>query len=181
MEKAMSIGAIAGSSKFDVSSMASGIASNLMKKLDANSDGTVDKKEFVAGLTAQGFSADAAGRQFDSIDKAGKGKITQADIASAIKSAASSGSPPAGMPPAGSPPAGTQLSGGRAPAASGGSGGSASGSSSKIYDKKDGNKDGKVSAMEEITYDAAHPKILPAGKFNPTSQKNIGNNVDVAA
>jgi hypothetical protein len=78
-----------------------------------------------------------------------------------------------------SKPAGAHPSGGRAPAASGGSGGSASGSSSKVYDKKDANKDGKVSAMEAISYDAAHPKTSPAGRSNLTLQQDIGNNVDV--
>ena len=100
-------------------------------------------------------------------------------IAGSGISAASSGSPPVGMPPGGSPPAGAHPSGGGAPAASRASGGSASGSSSKVYDKKDANKDGKVSATEEITYDAAHPKTSPASKSNLTLQQDIGKNIDV--
>ena len=100
-------------------------------------------------------------------------------IAGSGTSATASGSPPVGKPSGGSPPAGAHPSGGGAKAGAGASGGSASGSSSKVYDKKDANKDGKVSATEEITYDAAHPRISPAGKSNLTLQQGMGENVDV--
>jgi hypothetical protein len=59
------------------------------------------------------------------------------------------GAPPPGGPPPGGPPP----SGGSAP--SGTSGGSGS---TKSYDKKDTNKDGTVSDLEELAYAMKHPE-----------------------
>jgi len=42
----------------------------------------------------------------------------------------------------------------------GGAGGSASASESTNYDKKDTNRDGVVSALEELAYDLKHPAAL---------------------
>ena len=68
------------------------------------------------------------------------------------------GPPPGGAPPGGAPKGGA--------ASSGASGTSDSSSSTKVYDKKDVNKDGKVSAQEEVAYDLAHPD---AGKVSGTT------------
>ena len=61
------------------------------------------------------------------------------------------GRPPGGPPPGGRPPGGPPPGGGKASASSGSS------SSGKVYEKADADKDGTVSAMEQLAYDAAHP------------------------
>ena len=49
------------------------------------------------------------------------------------------------------------------------SGASSSSSSSTVYDKKDANKDGTVSAIEELTYDLAHPSAQTGSLVNVTA------------
>ena len=63
-----------------------------------------------------------------------------------VKSAMSQRRGAGGRPPGGPPPGG-----GKASASSGSS------SSGKVYEKADADKDGTVSAMEQLAYDAAHP------------------------
>lgn len=65
--------------------------------------------------------------------------------------------PPAGGRPAGG--AGPPPSGGGPPGGAGKpSGASSSSNTNKVYDKKDTNQDGTVSAKEELTYSLLHPK-----------------------
>ena len=122
------IGSSSGSGGFDVSKM----ASKIVKDLDANGDGAIDKAEFTKGMAAKGMSADEAAKKFDSVDTKKTGKIIQSDIEKDLKNNAPKGPPPSG---------GAGRSGG------------ASNSSSTTYDVKDTNKDGKVSAMEELVYE----------------------------
>jgi hypothetical protein len=68
------------------------------------------------------------------------------------------GRPPGGAPPAGArPPSGDSAAGSKES-----SGSSSSSSSSKTYDKKDTNKDGKVSVLEELSYASTHPDLNAA-------------------
>ena len=170
----MAINGIGSAGGFDLSKMASNIASRMVKNLDANKDGSIDKKEFVAGLTAKGISADEAGKQFDSIDTKKTGKISQADIESAIKANGGKGAPPPGGPPPGGGPKGGKGAGGAAQA-----GGASTTSSSKSYDAKDLNTDGTVTAEEELVYDLKHPAVATTDKG--TTTQNLGNNVNVTA
>ena len=165
----MSVSGIGSAGGFDLAKMASNIASNMMKKLDTNGDGSIDKTEFVTGLTAKGVSATDAGKQFDSLDTKKTGKISQTDIESAIK--AGKGGPPPGGAPAGGHGAG----------GAGQSSGAASTSSAKTYDKKDTNKDGTVSSVEELAYDLAHPAQGTADTTKSAPSQNVGNNVNAWA
>ena len=174
----MSVSGIGSPGGFDVSKMASTIASKVVKNLDSNGDGTLDKKEFVAGLTANGVSAADAAKQFDSIDTKKTGKISQADIESAIKASVGNGGPPpggkAGPPPGGGP------AGGPPPGGAGKAGGSTStGASSKTYDKMDLNQDGTVSSVEELVYELKHSAVASSDS-KPSAQK-LGNNINVTA
>jgi len=169
----MAIGAIGSSGGFDVSQMASKMAASMVKNLDTSGDGSIDKAEFVKGLTAKGVSADQAGKRFDAIDTKHTGTISQGDIEASIKAKAGQKSPSAGGPPKGGPPAGGAPAGG-APA------GSAATSSTKTYDKKDANKDGTVSATEEMIYQLSHVDPSSAGTKKTSAQK-VGQNVDVMA
>ena len=75
-----------------------------------------------------------------------------ADVKSAMSQRRGAGGrPPGGPPPGGRPPGGPPPGGGKASASSGSS------SSGKVYEKADADKDGTVSAMEQLAYDAAHP------------------------
>lgn len=131
----MSVSGIGRSSGFDASKM----ASKIVKDLDKNGDGTVDKAEFTKGMTVNGMSDDEAAKKFDSIDTKKTGKITQSDIETDIKSNVKQGRHTHG----GGPPSGVK------------SGGASEGSSTS-YDVKDTNKDGTVSAMEELVYEIKH-------------------------
>ena len=171
----MSISGIGSTGGFDVSKLASSIASKMLKNLDTNGDGTLDKKEFVAGLTANGVSAADAAKQFDSIDTKKTGKTTQADIESTIKSSIAKGGPPPGgkgdPPPSGGP------AGGHAPGGAGPAGGASKTSSSKTYDKMDLNQDGTVTSEEVLVYELKHPVV--ASSDNKTTTQKLGSNVDV--
>ena len=168
----MSVGGVGGvtgsAGGFDISQMASKMASRMMKDFDSNGDGSLDKKEFVSGLTAKGLSAEDAGKQFDRVDSKHAGKVGQSDIESAIKSGGPKGGRPGGVPPAGGPP----------PGGAGPTGGAASGTS-KTYEKSDTNKDGTVSAAEQLIYDLAHPAQAQSNAKNATRLEMIGNNIDV--
>lgn len=63
--------------------------SSIFKKLDTNSDNSVDRTEFVAGKPDD-VSEDQAGSLFDSLDTSGKGSLSQSDLASAFQQMASS-------------------------------------------------------------------------------------------
>jgi hypothetical protein len=140
----------------------------MMKELDTNQDGSINKKEFVTGLTAKGVSAEDAAKQFDAIDTQKTGSISKSDIATAIQSGAIK--PPAGgRPPAGGDKDGGQ--GGGKPAGAGAAGGAAS---SKTYDPADTNQDGKVSEQEALVYSQKQAQQA-AQTTNPSK---LGNNVD---
>ena len=165
----MSISAVSSSGGFDVSKM----ASKIVKDLDANGDGGVDKSEFTKGMSAKGMSTDDAANKFDSIDTKKTGKITQSDIEVDL----STNAPPAGgakgPPPRGAGPK---------------SGGASQGSSATTYDVKDTNKDGKVSAMEELVYEikvaskeSSKTTDANAGESaKETTKQKIGSIVDVS-
>ncbi len=164
----MSINGIGSSGSFDASKM----ASQIVKKLDANGDGSVDKSEFIKGMATKGISADEASKKFDSIDTNKTGKITQSDIESDIKSTVKKGSGSAGGHPSGT---------------AGKSGGASQSSSSTSYDVKDTNKDGTVSAVEELVYDMKHASSSTS-KTSDTStnqsekssgQQKVGSIIDV--
>jgi hypothetical protein len=175
----MAINGLGSAGGFDLSKMASNIASRMVKNLDANKDGSIDKKEFVAGLTAKGISADEAGKQFDSIDTKKAGKISQADIESAIKANGGRGGPRPGGPPPGGPPPGGGPGGGQGAGGTGKAGSASTTSSSTTYDAKDLNKDGSVTAEEELIYDLKHPAVASTEQRSTT--QNLGNNVNVTA
>jgi len=65
--------------------MAARTAARMVEELDANQDGQVDKREFVAAMTAKGMSEQDAIKQFDSIDTQKTSRISKADIELAIR------------------------------------------------------------------------------------------------
>ncbi|MYN17518.1 EF-hand domain-containing protein [Rugamonas sp. FT107W] len=164
---------------FDPAKGAARFAAKVFTDLDADKDGKVNKDEFVSGLESKGVSADDATKQFDAIDTQKNGSITQSDLETAIKSGSFAPPRPNGGGEAGGPggPQGGQHAEGARGAGGGGGGAggvSSSGSSSKTYEAADTNKDGTVSAQEQLVYSIAHPdKTSDASK--------IGNNVDQLA
>jgi len=157
----MSISAVGSSGGIDRSQMASKMASRMVKDMDADGDGSVNKAEFVKGLAAKGVSADEAGKRFDAIDTKHAGTVSQGDIETAIKAGGAKKPSGAGGPPPG---------GGAKP------GGAAKSSDTKSYDKKDANKDGTVSTEEELVYDLSHVDAAGAKK---SGAQRIGQNLDV--
>ncbi len=173
----MSITGIGNGGGFDPSKMASKIATQMVKQLDSNGDGSIDKSEFVTAMAANGIASDQAAKRFDELDTNKTGKLTQSDIEAGIKAAVGKGGPPSGArPPAGGPPGGARPAG-RAPQ----SGSAAKSTDTKTYDKKDANKDGTVSIQEELVYDIAHPNDVAASSVKSTGLQNIGKNIDVSA
>lgn len=69
----------------DNARMAARTAARMVEELDANKDGQVDKREFVAAMTAKGMSEQDAIKQFDSIDTQKSSRISKADIEVAIR------------------------------------------------------------------------------------------------
>ncbi|MYM94368.1 EF-hand domain-containing protein [Duganella vulcania] len=163
---------------FDPAKGAARFAAKVFTDLDADKDGKVNKDEFVSGLASKGVSADDATKQFDAIDTQKTGSITQSDLETAIKSGSFAPPRPNGGGEAGGPsgPQGGQhAEGGRGVGGGGGAGGVSSASSStKTYEAADTNKDGTVSAQEQLVYSIAHPD-----KTSDTSK--IGSNVDQLA
>lgn len=160
---------------FDPAKGAARFAAKVFKDLDADQDGKVNKDEFVSGLESKGVSADDATKQFDAIDTQKTGSITQSDLETAIKSGTfapprPNGGGEAGGP--GGPQGGQHAEGGRG--AGGGGGAAGVSSSTKTYEAADTNKDGTVSAQEQLVYSISHPD-----KTSDTSK--IGNNVDQLA
>jgi Ca2+-binding EF-hand superfamily protein len=62
--------------------------SSIFKKLDTNTDNSVDRTEFIAGKPDD-VSEDQAGSLFDSLDSSGKGLLSQSDLTSAFQQMAS--------------------------------------------------------------------------------------------
>jgi Ca2+-binding EF-hand superfamily protein len=175
----MSISGIGSGGGFDLSKMASSMASKIEKEVDTDQSGSVNKSEFVSGMTAKGISATDASAKFDSIDTKKTGSISQSDIETNIKSSApKDGAPPGGgaKPPSGAkgaPPAG---GGGQA----NGSSSTSSSSSTKSYEKADANKDGTVSQVEQLLYSMKHPEATSSSD-NKTSTQSLGKTIDVQA
>jgi Ca2+-binding EF-hand superfamily protein len=149
-----SIGSIGSSDGYDPTTTASQIASKMMKDLDANGDGSINKAEFVSGMKTKGVSEVDAAKLFDSIDTKGSGKITQSDIETAINKQGSllnvrmhsrGGGRMSGEAPAG-------------------------GSPIKVYDPRDLNQDGKVTAEEARRYAAKYPRLSNI----PVSASSVG-------
>ena len=141
----MSISGIGNSSGLSTSQM----ASEIFKKMDANGDGGIDKAELKAALakkSGQGPDAAKVDKIFAAADANGDGKIDASENETQVKKMAATG----GKPPAkGSAPAGE----GKAdPAAA-----VSAGESTKTYDKRDLNQDGKVTYQDEVKYDLQHP------------------------
>ena len=80
-----------------------------------------------------------------------------ADVKSAMSQRRGAGGPPPGGPPPGGPPPGGRPPGGPPPAGGKASASAGDSSSGKVYEKADADKDGTVSAMEQLAYDATHP------------------------
>ena len=124
---------------------------DMFNKIDSNGDGGIDKAEFsdlakkLSEVTGKSLKADDA---FSKYDKNGDGTLSKDELGTFMKDNAPA--PPKGMGGKGGPPSGGANKSG-APA-----GGAQSGSS-KSYDKKDTNKDGIVSALEELAYDLKNP------------------------
>ncbi len=143
------------------------MASKMVTNFDTNKDGSIDKTEFVAGMKTRGVSQTDAEKLFATIDTKGSGKITQSDIEAAIKKTGGKGAPPAAMP---------SQHGGRP----GGAGGVSQSSSSKTYDPRDTNKDGKVSIEEVIAYALAQAANATNQTATPVSTVTT-NAIDVTA
>ena len=132
----MSISGIGSQGGFNPTKM----AAQFFKKADGNGDGGIDKAELKTALS-QG-PADKSGdmdidKIFSEVDADKNGKISQTENEATMKKMDGQGGPPPGG-----------MGGGMQK--SGAVGGSSS--SSGTYDAKDTNKDGKVSAQEEMAY-----------------------------
>ena len=150
----------------DPSARASRFAAKMMKELDSNQDGSIDKNEFVTGLTAKGVSAEDAAKQFDAIDTQKTGSISKADITTAIQSGALK---PLAPGRSGGRGDGDGDRGGGKP--SGAAGGAAA---SKTYDPADTNQDGKVSEQEALVYSQKQAQQT----VQATDPGKLGRNVD---
>ena len=169
---------------FDPAKGAARFAAKVFTDLDADKDGKVNKDEFVSGLQSKGVSAEDATKQFDAIDTQKTGSITQSDLETAIKSGTFAPPRPSGDAGGAGGAGGAQgahggQGAGGARGAGGGGGGGAGGvsgssSSTKTYEAADTNKDGTVSAQEQLVYSIAHPD-------KTTDASKIGTNVDQLA
>jgi len=143
---------------------------NLFRKLDANGDGSITKAEAGKALAGEDLSADTL---FKKLDTNGDSAITRSEFDAALAKATQqmqSRAPRA----AGGPPHG----GGGGPKAEGAGGSSTS--SSKVYDVRDTNQDGVVSAEEQYAYDLTHPT---PGTANQQTSAGAGglSQIDVSA
>jgi hypothetical protein len=158
---------------FDPARGASRFAAKVFGDLDADKDGKLSKTEFVSGLQSKGVSVDDAARQFDAIDTRKTGSITQSDLETAVKSGKFG--PPAGARQAGGGAPAGGPHGGVRPEGAGGAGGASS--SSQTYEAADTNKDGTVSAEEQLVYSISHP----SADATSTDASKLGTNVDETA
>ncbi|MBA4383492.1 MAG: hypothetical protein C0410_02030, partial [Anaerolinea sp.] len=108
---------------------------------DANSDGSVDKEEFLANIKKQDGDTDKKlTKMFEETDTDGDGKISQSENEAVLKKMQQGGKPK-GPPPA-------QSTG----ASSKSSYSSSTSSSTTNYDVRDTDKDGEVSIQEKLAY-----------------------------
>jgi hypothetical protein len=165
------IGSVAGSTS------SAPYLTQLFKKLDANTDGSIDQAELTS-VSANRASipqstTDAKGI-INRIDTDSDGKIAESEFESFAISlrqngsgttgeAASAEGGPHGMPPGG---------GHRTPRSTSGTSASSksTGSTGATCDPKDANEDGVVSLQEETQYDIAHPSA--ASMNNPVTSYN---------
>ena len=75
----------------DISQLATRIANGFMTNFDTNQDGSINKDEFIRGMTSKGISAEKAAEQFMAVDIKGKGVVTKQDIQTAVKNGAFAG------------------------------------------------------------------------------------------
>jgi hypothetical protein len=154
----MSIGSIGSSGSFDPAQM----AANFFKKADANGDGSIDKSELKTmlsnGPNGKSMTDAEVDKVFKEVDTNGDGKISASENEAQMKKMGAQGAPSSGGT-GGMPAGGAQASSG-----------TSSSSSNKVYDKKDANKDGTVSAQEELEYDLKHPSEV--------TEKDIASLVD---
>jgi Ca2+-binding EF-hand superfamily protein len=142
----MSVSSIGGSGGFDPVRM----ADEFFKKADSNGDGGIDKAELKT-MISQGPGGGDVDKAFAEADTDGDSMINQAENEDHLKKIGEEMQAHAGKAGGGMPPGG---GGGAPPAAAGGGG-----SDSKVYDPADTNKDGVVSAREELAYAAKHPEL----------------------
>lgn len=129
----MGVSSISSNMSFDPTAM--------FIKLDANSDGGVDKEEFLANIKKQdGDTDEKLLKMFEETDSDGDGKISQAENEAVMKKMQQGGKPK-GAPP-------TQGAG----ASSKSSSSNSSSSTSTTYDVRDTDKDGEVSIQEKLAY-----------------------------
>ncbi len=131
-------------------------AKQMIKKLDTNGDGKISLSELQAGAPKDGKGKDAASIMKET-DTNNDGEIDESELeASMTKMDAKMKAmgPPPGPPPSG----GAQKSQSSSGQTNSTDSSSSSSSDNKIYDPRDTNKDGKVSFMEELTYDLKHPE-----------------------
>jgi hypothetical protein len=159
-----------GSGGFDISKMASMMASKMMSDLDPNNTGKVTKDQFMSALESKGVSSADATKMYSSIDTKGSGSITKSDIETAVKNG--NLKPTSGGPPRGGP------GGASAPGGAGKAGGSAT-TSTKTYDKEDLNQDGTVTSTEALVYELKHPDTT-SSDIKLSAQKP-GSNVNLQA
>ena len=162
---------------FDLSKLASQMATKMMKDLDPNNTGKVTKDQFISGMTAKGMSSADAAKMYESIDTKNTGSITKSDIEAAIKNG--NLKPPSGGPQGGPPgsgaPAGAGKSGGAGGSHGAGGAGGAS-KSSQTYAAADTNQDGIVSPQEAAVYAISHPSASTDSASTDASK--LGQYVD---
>ena len=130
---------------------ASALADRIFKQADKDKDGAITQDELAGALKNApkppgGGKAPDAADIFKKMDGNGDGKITKDELTSALKQGMA-------KQPAGGPPPG----GGRPPGGASANSASATTDSAKVYDKKDANKDGKVTQKEKDDYASKHP------------------------
>jgi hypothetical protein len=161
--------------QFDPSKGAARFASKIFNDMDADTDGSVSKDEFVKGLESKGVSSEDATKQFDAIDKQGTGSITKDDLESAIKSG--DFKPPRPQGGEGGPQGAGGAGGAHQAGGAGGASAAASSSATKTYEAADKNEDGTVTQQEQLIYDMA--QSAKSSATSSTSQ--IGTNINALA
>jgi Ca2+-binding EF-hand superfamily protein len=166
----------AAPTSFDPAKGAARLATKVFNDMDADTDGSVSKDEFVKGLESKGVSSEDATKQYAAIDKEGTGSITKDDLESAIKSGDFKPPRPQGSEGG---EGGTQGAGG-ARGAGGAGGAGASSSATKTYEAADKNEDGTVTQQEQLVYDRAQADKAAANSAT-TSADKLGTNIDAMA
>jgi hypothetical protein len=152
----MSISSVGGVGSFDPTQM----AKDFFKKADANGDGKIDKSELKTmlskGPNGQSMTDALVDKIFAEVDTNGDGKIDQTENETQMKK----------MGAKNAPPPGGGMGGAQKSTAASQSG------DSKVYDKRDLNKDGTVSAQEKIEYAMTHLSDTEATSGNQYDQQS---------